>query len=104
MSEAWETVVWARPGELDEELEWDAEERGEEEQAPLRAVEAGPVEDEQRSENKGGEQKAVEDHGADAHLGEGDLAEEEAAAPKGAGQGGGKERGGPPFWDFWHEK
>ena len=77
--------------ELDEELEGDAEERGEGEQAPLVRGEAGALAEEERGERDHGEEEAVEDHEGGGHFAEGDLAEEEAGAPEGAGEGAGGE-------------
>ena len=85
------------PGELDEELERDSEEGAEKEGAPLAAVEAGLVGEEQREQGERGKEEAVEHHGADAHLDEGDLAEEEAAAPERTGEGAGCEAEGAIF-------
>ena len=65
--------------------------------APLAAVEAGLVGEEQREKGECGEEEAVEHHGADAHLGECDLAEEEAATPEGTGEGAGCEAEGAVF-------
>ena len=81
-------------GELDEELQRDAEEGAEEQGAPFCRSEARAVGEEQRREGEGGEEEAVEDHGTDVHLGEGDFAEEESAAPEGAGEGAGEEAEG----------
>lgn len=89
-------------GELDEELERDPEEGGEQKEAPVGAREAGPVEQEQGRERKGGEEEAVEDHCADVHLGEGDLAEEEAAAPERAGESAGCEAESAVFYRLRH--
>ena len=84
-------------GELDEELERDSEKGAEQEGAPLAAVEAGLVGEEQRDEGERGEEEAVEDHRADAHFGECDFSEEEAAAPEGTGDGAGCEAEGAIF-------
>jgi len=78
-------------GELDEELEGDSKEGGEQQEAPVRTAEAGPMEQEKRGERECGEEETVEDHCADVHLCQGELAEVEAAAPEGAGEGAGCE-------------
>ncbi len=80
--------------ELDEELERDSEEGGDEEDAPFAGVKAGLVGEKEGEEREAGEGETVEDHGAYVHLGEGDFAEEEAAAPEGAGDEAGGEAEG----------
>jgi len=55
--------------ELEDELEGNAEEGGEEEGAPLRCVKVRAVGEEQREKAEGGEEEAVEDHRADVHFG-----------------------------------
>src|ERR1700761_4418289 len=81
-------------GELDEELQRNAEEGAEQKQAPVAAVEAWTVEEQKREQCDGREEEAVEDHCADVHFGERDLAEEESAAPERAGEGAGCEAEG----------
>jgi hypothetical protein len=84
ISEAWETVVSARPENW--MRNWSGIPR---EEASRRRPQSARLK--QGREREGGEEEAVEDHGADVHLDEGDLAEVEAAAPERAGEGAGCE-------------
>jgi hypothetical protein len=80
--------------ELEDELERNAKEGGEEEHAPFGCVEAGAMRDEQGQKADEGEGEAVEDHRADVHFVEGNFAEVEAASPEATGEEGGGEAEG----------
>lgn len=70
--------------ELDEELERNAEKRGDEKQGPVFFAEARDAHHGQEAEAR--EEKAVEDHVAYAQFGERDFAPEEAGAPEGSSE------------------
>ena len=80
--------------ELEEELERDSEDRGEEEGEPFAAVETRAMRYEEGKQTEGAEEEPVEDHRSGVHLGEGDFTEEKSTAPEHAGEAaGGKPEG-----------
>ena len=90
-----------KPVKLQEELQRNAEERCEQENAPLARGKTGLVSDEHRQEHQRREEEAVEDHGADIHLVQRDAPEVEAAPPERAGQKAGSESEEAAFWMGW---
>ena len=68
--------------ELQEELDGDAEEGGDEEGSPLAGVEAGFVGEENGKQDEGREEEAVEDHCTHVHFSEGDFAGRRSHNPR----------------------
>ena len=73
--------------ELDEELDGNAEEGGDKQEAGFLAREADAMQEGNGKHGKAGEEEAVEDHVLHAHFIERDAAEEEAGAPEAGGEG-----------------
>lgn len=73
--------------ELDEELDGNAEEGGDEQEEGFAAGEADAVGEGDGEHDERGEEEAVEDHVRDAHLVKRDAAEVKACAPEAGGEG-----------------